>query len=621
MKTRILLCGYFFLFALLAVGQTGDVTTFGYQAYYSVDSLQVKESAWLTTSDSSLHGPYQSYYQNGNPKTIGFYTLHLADSIWTYYYENGHLKARGSMVEGLPTGSWTYFFENENLKASGIMKEGKTSGTWSHYYENGTIKSTGNYESDQKVGLWNYFFEDGTLKATSFYENGSGSYREFYQDGSVRLEGKIRHEKSEGSWSYYHDNGALQARGDFADGLREGVWNYYHPNGQLSATGIYQKGEKQGQWSYFHANGVKSSEGMLVKGKKEGQWNLYYESGELKGTGRYSQDNGQAREYYPSGVLHSEGLMAAGEKEGLWIYFNEIGEKEGEALFEKGVGWYRGYYVSGPLKMEGEIAHGRRTGEWVLYDEAGNVTGTYRPIYEEDHPVYRLSADRQEPEAEGYVAEKPEYRFKNRTNHYFDRVINEFHGVIIAGNPLWMVANRIPVSIEYYIQERMGFELIYTYNQRPIFVKAENAPLVKIYGTGSRFQLRQKFYSPDRPIGMFYFGHEVTTANYEHNVKIQDQMGFFEIRNYSATERTKSYGLFIGNRWMEDAGKKGFSMDTYVGVGIGKRYWEKNYTDKPQADDIFAERNQKSLFIPFNIGVNLGWAFPAKTKSKNKDGH
>lgn len=591
--------------------------TFSIRTYYDNDSTHLKEIISLRSSDSTLHGPYRSYHQNGAPLASGYYNETIPDSLWTYYFQNGRKKAEGHFVNGKQTGTWTYFYESGNKKGEGYVENGIKNGFWTNYYENGQVKNEGSYWSDEKNGIWNYFYEDGTLKAQAYFENGKGNYKEFYTNGSLRSEGLNIDDKSQGKWKFYWESGELQAEGNYDQGVRVGIWKFYHKNGQLSAEGKYSEGQRTGLWKYYHENGQVKSSGMLDRDKKDGQWKLYYESGEIQGVGVFDRDDGILREYYPSGKLRAEGKISNGVKAGKWIYYNENGEKDGEAIFKEGRGQYTGFYSNGTIKMEGAIEGNKRIGKWTLYDENGQVAGTYMPIYEEDKPVFRLPEE--ESKEEGRTSSDiPEYKYKSKSSRYFDGRINEYKGIIFGTNPLWLLLGELPVSVEYYMQERLGYELEYRLYWDPIFKNSGNIATEDLYNRGNGLTFRQKFYSREKQFGMLYFGHQISFKKVNHRVNILDESVLpFEIKKISASETTGTYGILVGWRWMESAGNSGFASDVFFGVNIGIRNWERLYNDTEAYDPFFESINQSRLYTPLTFGINIGWMGP-KQKNKNE---
>lgn len=576
--------------------------------YYTDAKKTVKEMFYVQdTVNNVLEGSYTSYFMSGKIQTEGNFSKNIPSGHWKYYYESGGLKAQGAFEEGRSVGIWSYFYENGHKRSEGILEDNKKLGEWTFYYENEKIKSRGEYDLDLRSGVWNYFYEDGVLKAQAYFRKGVGVYKEFYASGNLKMLGLNKFGKSDSLWTYYYESGELLAEGYFKEGLKTGPWKYYHENGIVSSEGGYEDGETIGNWIFYYENGAKSAEGIQNKGLKDGYWKLYYETGEIKGLGEFENGTGEYKEYHSSGQLKVSGQFKDGLNEGRWTYYDENGDVEGIADYEQGVGSYVGYYYGGNKKMEGTLSEGKKIGEWKLYRSDGSLAGTYHPLYEEENPVFMTSESIKENSDHRKSYDKPEYRFKSRRLRYFTPRINEYKGGILAANPGFTAINRLPIALEYYRQERLGYELLYTYRKNPFYPLNSEKELARVHTTGSALSFRQKFYSPDQKFGMVYFGHEVGFELLEHVVPVIDGVGpITQTTDIRAEESRFHYGIIVGDRLMKDPGDAGFTVDFYIGIGIGRRTFSKKYTDNAY-DPLFSEINQSKTYIPFIFGINIGY--------------
>lgn len=603
----------FIQFALVLTGQNLQG-----KRYFEADTSKIKEIFHFNPEDSSLNGSYEAFHLNGSLQTFGWYEDNLADSIWSYFYENGRKKAVGRFEKGIPMGPWQYYFENGNIKSAGNLSDQEREGNWTFYFENGGEKSSGAYENGQKDGIWNYFYEDESIKAQAFYDGAEGSYKEFYPFGTIKMEGETINEKSEGDWTYYYESGEVEAHGRFKDGVRVGRWQYLHKNGEKKAAGNYVNGIREGQWEYYHENGQLSQSGSVLHDQKDGYWKLFYPTGEVKGEANLSQGSGEFSEYYTHGGKKSNGRLVEGKKQGKWVYYSEKGLIEGEADFKEGSGQYKGYYPDGMLKMEGEIVDDKRTGEWTLYNPDGSLAGTYTPIYENEKPIFktRLSTDFAREEEDRF--DKPEYKFKRRGIRYFQSRINEYRAVILATNPIWLVNDELPIAIEYYMQERLGYELQVNLLRDPFFTPDENVPDYTLYRRGARLAFRQKLYHEHRKYGMFYFGHQVGYTHVNYQVSHPDTLIFPTFQKFgNMVEKGFSYGLFVGNRLMRDVGDSGWTIDIFLGVSVANRTYARKFESDPVLDVYFDPKVKSSLHFPVIFGLNFGFAGP-DNKSKTQ---
>ncbi len=118
---------------LLVIAACG---TFIKKTYFDEEKSKLKEVISLSKTDSTLQGPYRSFFENGSLAISGYYTHNQTDSTWIYYFENGREKAKGSYSLGKQKGKWRYYFENGKLKIEGVFKDDHKHGSWTFYYEN-----------------------------------------------------------------------------------------------------------------------------------------------------------------------------------------------------------------------------------------------------------------------------------------------------------------------------------------------------------------------------------------------------------------------------------------------------------------------------------------------------
>ncbi len=584
------------------------------QTWYDSHQKLLKEEYYvLTRNPSVLDSLYTAYFQNGNLRMRGSYSMNKASGVWEYFYQSGSLKMKGPLKDNLNEGPWYFYYENGHLLMEGMMTSGKKTGKWLFYYESGVRKSVGEYLDDHRNGLWNYYYEDGSFKAQGNFVKDKGKYSEYYDSGKLKSEGIIEHGQSNGLWKYYYENGRLKAEGYEKNGQKSGMWKYYHENGALASQGAYDNGSSVGQWKYYYDNGVVSSEGEEKGGEKEGYWKSYYRSGSFKGEGRFEHGEGAYKEYYENGKLKVEGYLKNNLNQGRWKYYYESGELEGQCYFSMGDGNYTGYYPDGKLKMEGRIEDGKKVGIWKLYREDGTLAGYYKTYYEDEAPVFApleeeikdtLRTDSLLP------YKKPEIRIPKKKSRYFTKKINEFRGIIPSTSPLSPLFGSLPLSVEYYLQERLGYEINATWIRNPFFRQPYiNEDLRK----GFSVYLRQKFYQPDQDKGMYYFGHEVRYSHIRHQVVYIDSVtANHEIKELGAAEQLYEYSFLIGNRLMRDAHNFGYSFDIFVGIGVGYRIVNRHYEADKTLDGKFAKLNFSNVSVPVRVGVNFGYALDKK---------
>jgi antitoxin component YwqK of YwqJK toxin-antitoxin module len=605
---------FLLFFPALLSAQSRQVKT-----YFDNQKKQLKEQYEVSSSrNPKLHGAYASYYVSGKVKSRGFFQQNAAEDRWEYFYENGNLKMAGDLRRNKREGIWKFYYENGKPQSEGTYDGGVRQGYWKFYYESGLTKSEGSYLDDQKTGFWQYYYEDGKRRATAEYNGELAFYREFFPAGSPGMEGWLRNEAGDSTWRYFHENGNLKSTGTEKGGQKTGFWKFYGPEGKLISEGEFTGGQPDGQWRYYHKNGKLASEGRERNGLKEGVWKYYSDTGERMAQSQYNSGEGIQEEFYPSGKVKARGPVKNGKYEGKWEYFaEENGSLEGECTFTDGRGLFTGYYPDGKLRLKGTLENDRRVGEWTIYKPDGSVAGYYHTFYDSG-PSRPATSDRQQHQPDtvaGVITptlpyNKPRVRLPRQRSRYFVPRPNEFRGYIIGVNPAAPFLGSLPVSVEYYYRERLGFEAGYILYRSPFAKESARVGLEKLYNRGFGVYLRQKFYQPDDNLGMFYFAHEVRFTDRDYRVQVTERSGGLPYRRtLQADEDLLEYSIMVGDRWMPDPGAQGLTIEGFLGIGFGYRYYRQRWTDSPPYDSLFGDVRKGRISVPLRLGLSIGYVF------------
>jgi antitoxin component YwqK of YwqJK toxin-antitoxin module len=580
------------------------------ETWYDGKHLTIKEVYFVTLkSPHNIDSLYTSYFQNGKIKSRGLYSRGKAMGLWEYYYENGNLKMSGELKDNINYGIWTYYYENGKMNMQGEVEKGLREGGWKFFYENGNLKSNGTFKKDMKDGAWDYYYEDKIYKAHADFEKDKGKYSEYYSNGNLKGEGYISSGKSNGTWKYYYEDGSIQAEGNEKNGVKEGNWKFYHKNGKISSMGAFVNGKPDGKWQYYHDNGNLSSEGAQKEGEKEGYWKLYYVNGQFKAEGNFAKGDGLYKEYYESGKLKIEGYVKKDKNDGLWQYYYEDGTKEGECFFIDGKGHYKGFYPNGKTKMEGLIDNGNKVGVWSLYKEDGSLAGYYKTYYENDVPVFKPIEAKKDPiKADTVKKIQPKFISPKRKSRYFTKKVNEKKNFIVSAGPLGILTNQVPVNLEYYFQERLGYEFNFTLYRAPFFRGPATLALNSQYSRGFSLDLRQKLYQKDIDKGMFYYAQELRFTSIDYHVNFSDSTGA-AIQPLHAGEQKYEFSFIFGDRIIKDPKKKGWTMDIFAGIGLGYRNISKDYKSTIKIDSYFTKLRESKLTVPVRLGITFGYLF------------
>lgn len=579
--------------------------------HYDISKRVIKERYYVLLKNPKIKDSlYTYYFQSGLKKIEGNYNNNKSIGTWTYYYENGAIKMRGFMHDVDKVGVWEYFYESGSINMKGEIIKGKKQGVWSYYYENGQLRSVGPYKDDLKNGSWKYFYEDGILKGIINYENENGEYMEMYPTGELKAQGFIKDGKSDGYWYYYYEDGTIKAEGNEKQGLKDGEWKFYHPNGTISSSGTYVDGKQEGEWTYYYDNGKVNTQGKVEKGQKNGEWKMYYRTGEFKASTSYVNGSGEYKEFYESGKLKVIGKIENDKNVGEWKYFYETGELEGNCFYIDGRGRYRGYFENGKKKIEGDLDNGNKVGVWTMYRDDGSIAGYYKTYYENETPVLKSDTTVKEvivpkdtiKETGNVKMFKPK-----KKSRYFTSRVNEFRGYIVSTNPLYLAAWSFPICVEYYLQERLGYEIGVIGFRKPMFLNHTKMKEDKLSYHGVEAYFRQKFYQKDQDMGMLYFAHEIRLGWYNyvnHYLNPLDN----NLDEASINQQRFEYSVLVGNRMISDQRLPGLTFDIYLGIGIGYRTYQNNWKGSiPEYDALFHTVTKSPIAFPVRFGFTFGY--------------
>ena len=581
------------------------------QVWYDLAKTQLKEEYFLNHKNKkAIDGLFTSFYLNGNVKMKGYFVQNQHHGWWEFYYENGHKKSEGYYAKNLPEGIWKYYYENQNLQMQGKLWGGKKDSTWTFYYEDQQIKSIGDYDKGEITGQWKYFYEDGKIKGDALLVNNSGWYREYFVDGQLKMEGLLQAGLSDSTWFYYHENGVLKAQGTEKLGLKEGFWMYYHDNKVVAAQGNYVNGVQVGSWKYYYPNSQLSSQGEMAAGRKDGKWLSYYEIGNLKGESTFNNGDGPYKEYFPNGKMRIEGFVKQEKNHGLWKYYYDNGTLEAKCDFIDGEGWYTGYFPNGKLRMEGKIKDGNKIGSWKLYDDDEALAGYYKTYYDKeaekntgdtinikDTVVLKIS-----PKKDLDVVQKKK---KRKPTRFFNPSLNQYNTTILSCNPAALMRGSFPVYVEYYMEEKMGLELNYTIYRIPFFGNPESQGTDKLFSSGFALGLKQRFYKKMSSYGMLYYGHELKYQELQYTAYVNALIG--NINLLSADANVYQYTFQIGDRLLKATDKPGFTMDFFVGLGVGMKQYSEQLDGQTKSANLFSGVRKTGFFIPVQLGFSFGY--------------
>lgn len=589
-----------------------DVVRKTIEKYFEDDPATVKLRLQIITDNSGSmfkDGFYKEYFPTGQLKVEGSFELDDPAGEWTYYFSNGAIDKKGSFDEGKTSGKWTYYFSNGNINMEGDLVDGVQQGGWKFYYPSGSIKEEGIFQDGKGQGKWRFYYETGELKGEAYLQDGGGKYSEFFKTGGVKKTGKLIDGEGEGDWKYFHSNGTLKARGAQSKGLKEGMWEYYNPEGKLDSKGPYKNGKEEGTWEFYYDNGNLKSIGLFRNGQKQGEWMTYYRDGTPKGKGVFSNGSGVYQEFHPNGQQKLSGNFEDGKQQGTWHFWDSLGNQSAVCVYDSGKGNYTSFYPDGKIHLEGTLEEGERTGVWKYYDQEGKLAeivsmDTAKKRYTDlVYKDYSIGEAEGIPDMDKVPVSSSKMKVK-RGLRYFRAVPNEIRGVIFSANPITTLFGRLPISVEYYYQNRLGYELRYTYIRNPFF-RAHDLRDKATYLTGDQIDFRMKFYHPGSGFGRLYISNEIRLSNLQYAAVASGQDESLRLNYWD--EQSVEYSFQLGVRGIHKNRKRSFTMDVYFGAGVGYRNTTDNIQEEEARELLEDDISSEPFFATFRAGFTFGY--------------
>jgi len=162
--------------------------------------LEWKPDATLVVKDVYQQGrrlaPKVTYYDGQQKKTEGMY-LHAQLTVdtpddwwrcklatyeadgkdqrhgpWTSWYANGQVQLEGEFTSDVESGKFTWWYQNGQKSLEGFYKEGEQHGRWSWWHPNGQKSSQGDFLAGHQKGRWFWWQENGKVAKAAEYGDG-----------------------------------------------------------------------------------------------------------------------------------------------------------------------------------------------------------------------------------------------------------------------------------------------------------------------------------------------------------------------------------------------------------------------------------------------------------------
>ncbi|MFN5317501.1 MAG: toxin-antitoxin system YwqK family antitoxin, partial [Bacteroidia bacterium] len=132
MKLKTNISALFFSIVLLLIGCSTDnsqkTAAREFTEKYTNQKLKRIYHGNVIDGDTILHGSDNSYYENGQLKSIGKYVNGNAEGEFKWYHENGQLEEIKKYVNGKEEGEFKWYHKNGQLEGIEKYVNGKAEG-------------------------------------------------------------------------------------------------------------------------------------------------------------------------------------------------------------------------------------------------------------------------------------------------------------------------------------------------------------------------------------------------------------------------------------------------------------------------------------------------------------
>jgi hypothetical protein len=166
----------------------------------------------------------------------------------------------------------------------------------------------------------------------------------------------------------------------------------------------------------------------------------------------------------------------------------------------------------------------------------------------------------------------------------------------------------LPVSIEYYMHDRLGYELMFNLYRQPFFQDhQENTESKRVFLRGNSINFRQKLYSQDKGSGSFYIGQELRLSDFNYSLLLTEKVDSIQTnrRILKGNESRIEVCLLFGDRLFRAYNRHNtLTLDLYAGMGFGYRI-----SRIPEEMTSYREIKINKLTIPVRLGFTFGFLF------------
>ena len=173
------------------------------------------------------------------------------------------------------------------------------------------------------------------------------------------------------------------------------------------------------------------------------------------------------------------------------------------------------------------------------------------------------------------------------------------------------MSSSLPVYVEYFIQERLGYQLTYILERVPLLGDHSSLEIEELSKNGFSIGFGQKLYRFNRKeYGMLYGMWDIRYKNLEYKTKTDPELREnIDDTFVSMFNHQMELTFMIGDRMLKSPKVHGPTFDIYMGLGIGYRVQNKGHNDNEYYNSLFSSINNNQWYLPVRFGFSFGYLF------------
>ena len=115
------------------------------------DWLNCKVQVTVKQGKDERHGPWTTWYANGQPQLEGNFEHDLQSGQFTWWHQNGQKALEGRFEAGKQNGPWTWWYPTGQKSIRGEYAHGNPSGRWTWWKEDGKVSQSADLSHSEGV--------------------------------------------------------------------------------------------------------------------------------------------------------------------------------------------------------------------------------------------------------------------------------------------------------------------------------------------------------------------------------------------------------------------------------------------------------------------------------------